>query len=341
MKKLFRISVTVLVITVVAVLSFVLWPVRYDVQELQERPGTKYWNLTTGSRIAYTFIPARERLHPHPLIYLHGGPGAGITNREVEVYTSIAAQGYDVYLYDQVGCGLSGRLKNINDYSVGRHKRDLTEIVENTGAKKVVLVGQSWGSILAGIYLAEHPEKIAKLIITAPAPLQPANKALENIRAPDSLQLRAPNHLKRKRKPGDMSMRSKIMYYMARKFSMKLVPDKEADAFATFQTNVLNLEMVCDTQNAVIAEGTEGMYVQYMTSKSLGKLKDQRGILSTLNTPVLIMKAQCDNQPWGYTKEYLDVFRNHEFRLISNAGHNIFLEQPEEYAKTIVDFLKR
>jgi len=97
--------------------------------------------------------------------------------------------------------------------------------------------------------------------------------------------------------------------------------------------------MVCDTAHAVIPEGTEGYYVHYMTRLSLGKVPDPRPALKNCNVPVLIMKAQCDNQPWGYTQEYIELFRNHKFVLIKNAGHNIFIEQPAEYIKTIAGFL--
>src|SRR5690606_26380376 len=131
----------------------------------------------------------------------------------------------------------------------------------------------------------------------------------------------------------------RMMYYLA-KHGMKLVGDKQADAFATYLTNELNKSMVCDTANAVEAEGTEGLYVQYMTSRSLRKVKDPRAVIKTLSTPVLVMKAQCDNQPWGYTEEYLQLFPVHQFVLVKNAGHNIFLEQPEEYVNLIDEFLK-
>ena len=51
------------------------------------------------------------------------------------------------------------------------------------------------------------------------------------------------------------------------------------------------------------------------------------------------MKGQCDNQPWGFTEEYLTLFPNAEFRFVKNAGHSIATEQPKQYIESIKAFL--
>ena len=130
------------------------------------------------------------------------------------------------------------------------------------------------------------------------------------------------------------------MEYWLRRSKRRLADDSEADAYATYSTNLLNKTMVCDTANAVRATGTEGYYSHYMTRLSLGDVANRREKIRTCEVPVLVMKAQCDNQPWGYTQEYLDLFRNSKMRMIRNAGHNIFIEQPEEYLKTLAEFIE-
>jgi proline iminopeptidase len=328
------------VVIVIVLLWLIFAPRHYEVTHLSERKSTRYWKLNTGSTIAYTFLAGKGNKYPYPLIYLHGGPGAGITDREIATYQHLADKGFDVYLYDQIGCGHSGRLANINDYTAERHEKDLEEIIKETGAPKVVLVGQSWGSILGTMYVADYPSQVEKFIITAPAPLPPGNKEMESIDAPDSLALRAPYVSKRLANEKTASLRTTVMYALARR-GIKLLSDREADEFATYLTNELNKSMVCDTANAVIAEGTEGLYVQLMTGRSLRNAKDRRERLKQVRVPVLVMKAQCDNQPWGYTAEYLNLFPVHEFLFVKNAGHNIFLEQPQEYVRAIDDFLRK
>ena len=316
-----------------------LIPRHYNVKHLQERAGTRYWTLTTGSRIAYTLVPAKGEKKPSPLIYLHGGPGAGITDLEIKTLSRLADDGYDVYLYDQVGCGHSSRLNDITEYSAERHRKDLEEIVLHINAEKVILLGQSWGSILSVLFLADNPGKVEKLVITAPAAIQPENKAYAAIGAPDSLNMRPPQYLNRLGNIVTSNFRSKGMEFWLRRFGKKLAGDSEADEYATYLTNYLNKSMVCDSANAVVAEGTEGYYVHYMTRLSLGKVQNPRPKLLQCDMPVLIMKAQCDNQKWGYTAEYFDLFRNHRFVMVKNAGHNIFIEQPDTYIETIRKFL--
>jgi proline iminopeptidase len=324
--------------------SWLAWlvfsPRTYNVTQLKERAGTRYWNLSTGSRIAYTVVPARGEKKPYPLIYLHGGPGAGITDLEIRTLGKLADDGYDVYLYDQVGCGHSARLENINEYSAERHRRDLEDIVTRMNVDKVILIGQSWGAILSVLYVADNPGKVDRLIITAPAAIQPENKAYGAIAPPDSLSFRPPLYRFRTASLS-ASFRAKAIEFWLRNVGRKLAGDKEADQLATYTTNYLNKSMVCDSAKAVVAEGTEGYYVHFMTRLTLGKVQNPRPKLANCKTPALILKAQCDIQSWGYTTEYLDLFRNHRFILVKDAGHNIFIEQPDVYIKTIRNFLQQ
>ncbi len=182
--------------------------------------------LATGSRIAYTLIPAKGEKKPYPLIYLHGGPGAGITDLEIKTLGRLSAYGFDVYLYDQIGCGHSARLDNINEYSAERHKRDLEEIVKQIDVGKIILLGQSWGSILSVLFLADNPGKIERLVITAPAAIQPENKAYAAVAVPDSMGLRSPAVFR-----FNTNLRAKAMDTWIRKFGVKLADDQEADQF--------------------------------------------------------------------------------------------------------------
>jgi proline iminopeptidase len=340
MKNAFRLLSILLLAVAAFYLYHLFWPITYGDSSPGSHRHTRKWHLATGSTIAYTLLAGNDQKKKHvPIIYLHGGPGAGITDEEVNTYGEIAAEGHDVYLYDQVGCGQSERLENITEYTVQRHAADLEAIISQIGSPEVILAGQSWGSILAVTYAAQHPHLVNKLVITAPAPLQPADVNLVAVKSPDSLQLRSPPFEYAKRKTRLPPMRMRVNLSFARKFGIKMVPDREADQFATWQTNELNLSMVCDTANAVKAESTEGYYVQVMTSSSIAKMQDLRPILRTLKIPVLVMKAQCDNQPWGYTAEYLDVFHNARLHTIRGAGHNAFIERSTDYVNAIIDFI--
>lgn len=319
-------------------LSIVLYPKTYKAPKFQHRKGTKYWHLSTGSRIGYSLIKAKGTKKPYPVIFLQGGPGAPIFDSNIEILSKLADDGYDVYLYDLVGCGLSNRLENIDEYTVDRHKKDLTEIINKIGAEKVILIAQSWGSILATNYLADHQAKIEKLIFTGPGPILPINNQLGEIKAPDSLNLKATKFTNAKGSQKAYDLRARVVKFTAEKFSYKLASDKEMDDFATNLNFELNKSTVVDA-SIIKPKSGYGYYVHIKTVQSFNKTPSRRDVLSKCKTPILIMRGQFDGGKWGYTDEYLNVFKNHQLVIIPNAGHSIALEQPELYIHTIVKFL--
>jgi proline iminopeptidase len=110
--------------------------------------GVRFWNLPTGSHIAYVHASADGKARPTPVIFLHGGPGTpgeGIPTGGGE----LAADGFDVYAYDQLGAGRSTRLRDITGYTVTRQVADLEAIRRTLDADRIILVGQSWGGSLA------------------------------------------------------------------------------------------------------------------------------------------------------------------------------------------------
>lgn len=339
MKKLFlRMIKYSILIGLIIFLSIILYPRTYDVPAFQQRTNTKYWDLSTGSRIGYSLIKAKGTKKPYPVIFLQGGPGAPIFDANIETLSNLTNYGYDVYLYDLVGCGHSNRLENIDEYTVDRHKKDLAEIINKIGAKKVILIAQSWGALLATNYLADHQAKIEKLIFTGPGPILPINEQLEKLRAPDSLHLKAPKFTNAQGSQKAYNLRERVVKFTAEKFSYKLASDKEMDDFATDLNFELNKSTVVDT-SIIKPKSGYGYYVHIKTVQSFNKTPNRRDILSKCKTPILIMRGQFDGGKWGNTNEYLNVFKNHQLVIIPYAGHSIALEQPELYMNTIIKFL--
>jgi len=315
------------------------FPTKLDVPSITPRTTTQYWNLPTGSKIAYTHIASKGVKKPYPIIYLHGGPGGYVYTKNIETLGELSAFGYDIYLYDQIGCGLSERLEKVKEYTAVRHIKDLEEIIKLLGVEKVILVGQSWGGALAVLYSADNLDKVDKIVFTCPGAIKPANEDLEKTKAPDSLNLKEPYNPNAKVLPIVLNPRYVSIGIWARFFGIKLASDKEADGFLTSMANVFTKGLVCDTAKILKEEGGAGSYCNLNTSVSYGSLKDPRIKLKNNKISVLVMKGQCDYVNWGYTKEYLDLFSNSKFILIPNAGHQIFAEQPDLYTKEIKDFL--
>ena len=80
------------------------------------------------------------------------------------------------------------------------------------------------------------------------------------------------------------------------------------------------------------------LYVSFIDNFTYLDFADFKQTLKQLQLPIVPI-GQYDNQKWGYTQEYLDLFPHHQLVIIPNAGHSIATEQPELYLNTIRTFI--
>lgn len=117
-----------------------------------------------------TLLHAETYGHPDStmLVMLHGGPGSDY--RSLLKNSAFSNDGYFVVFYDQIGSGLSER-QNANVFTTQIFIDELNAVIEHyrsSPTQKVVLVGQSWGAMLATAYVNNFPNKIVGLILTEP-----------------------------------------------------------------------------------------------------------------------------------------------------------------------------
>ena len=166
-----NIFATVLTLAFVSALYFlVLRPSRLRLADAIRFNDTKYWQLPTGSRIAYSEYepPAGVVLKPEPVLFL---PGLRVGPWDHSFFSPLAAHGFRVYLFDQAGSGLSDFLPKVRDYTIQRTIDDLEAIRQQIGADRMILIGHSWGSTLAASYMAKYPSHVAKVVFYSPGPM--------------------------------------------------------------------------------------------------------------------------------------------------------------------------
>jgi proline iminopeptidase len=96
------------------------------------------------------------------VVALHGGPGA--THDYLGPLADLAAFGYRVVFYDQLGCGRSERARSVSEYTIDRDVEDLDELRRALGLGRIHLVGSSYGGLLAIAYALAHPEPLRTLV---------------------------------------------------------------------------------------------------------------------------------------------------------------------------------
>jgi proline iminopeptidase len=99
------------------------------------------------------------------LVFLHGGPGG--EHRFFLPHIQALSEEYELVFYDQKGCGKSEPLSDPSQYSMDEEVQTLEELRKALGIKKLNLIGESWGSMLALLYATTYPSNVKKVLLTA------------------------------------------------------------------------------------------------------------------------------------------------------------------------------
>ncbi len=97
-----------------------------------------------------------------PALFLHGGPGVGISPGYRRFFDPAH---YRIVLLDQRGAGRSTPHSEIRENTMQHIINDLEALKDHLGIEDWIVMGGSWGSILALCYAIQHPDSVAGMII--------------------------------------------------------------------------------------------------------------------------------------------------------------------------------
>jgi 4,5:9,10-diseco-3-hydroxy-5,9,17-trioxoandrosta-1(10),2-diene-4-oate hydrolase len=128
-------------------------------------PQSRYAEID-GIRIHYRDLGEGE-----PVVFLHGGgPGASSWSNFKATQQRFVAEGFRALLPDTVGFGRSDKPAD-RDYSFDFLNACLLGALDEAGVGKAVFVGNSMGGAMAIKLALDHPDRVSKLILLAPAGL--------------------------------------------------------------------------------------------------------------------------------------------------------------------------
>ncbi|MFG1705789.1 alpha/beta hydrolase [Nonomuraea sp. M3C6] len=244
--------------------------------------GQREWRLPTGSRLAYVRIEPRRVTRTDPVLFLHGGPGVADLEADSAFYGKLAADGYQVYVYDQLGAGRSARLADPRGYGLARDVADLEAIRQAVGARRLNLIARDYGAQLAAAYLAAHRDRVARAVLYSPAGLDRAQAAAAALPGPG----------------GRLDPRVLAVYTLLRvepRAAHAFAGDRELDAYLDHVRR--RAPHPCP---APVPTGSGG-YVGLLGRLPPGSLAESLG---GVPAPVLIVKGACDEQGWSAATAY-------------------------------------
>lgn len=306
--------------------------------------NTRYWQLPTGSRIAYSEYdpPPGVAVKPEAIVYLHGGPGVRQGPFDQDIYGSFAANGFRVFLYDQAGSGLSGFLPHLRDYTVARSVSDLEAIRQKIGVEKMVLIGHSWGSTLAAAYMAKFPTHVSKVVFHSPARIW----RLESDEYDYSRSDGGVPGLPRLRLLAALFLRDRNP-----ETAEKLVPQLESEVLAVPSFRQTLGTVVCSGNHNKLPQdlisaldghenpGVNPYVLQQIVPDTEHAEGDPHAALRENSTPAILLYPECNYLSWKGALDYRATLRNLKMYYIPRAGHYIQFEQPELLKRVILAFL--
>ncbi|MFZ1868223.1 MAG: proline iminopeptidase-family hydrolase [Steroidobacteraceae bacterium] len=100
-----------------------------------------------------------------PVLTLHGGPG--FPHFYFECFEDFLPQaGMTYWYYDQLGCGFSDQPDDTRLWNLARFTSEVEEVRTALGFERMVVLGHSWGGMLAIEYALAHPDRLAGLVIS-------------------------------------------------------------------------------------------------------------------------------------------------------------------------------
>lgn len=277
-----------------------------------ERPPPQFATSTDGAKIAYY---ASKATAGTPLLVLSGGPGTDSRYMQVGGALDELAKSRQVIFFDQRGTAASAAANGSE--TIAKYVEDIEAVRKAAGAKRVSLLGHSFGGYLAIAYTAKHPDKVQALVLADSAPPKLSDlKCLLATMYPDRIEA-----WRTKRATlADNNKSSESAIFM----SMEFVSDR---AYRDY------LSVVADHRDNIVVNNT--------LRKDMDKL-DYWPQVRAFKLPTLILHGRFDAVVASENGWQLhQAIPGSRFHVIERAGHLPHAEQPKEFLAAVAEFLNQ
>ncbi len=271
----------------------------------------------------------RQRMHyvdegqGDPVVMVHGNPSWSFYYRDL---ISQLKSSHRVIAPDHIGCGRSDKPNDAHyDYTLSTRVADLGTLVDSLDLRNITLVVHDWGGMIGMAWAAQHPDRIAKLVVmnTAAFPL-PAGKTL-----PASLALaRTPGVGALLVRGANIFSRGAVRYCVTRRPMSKAVAAGYLEPYDSWAHRIAVHRFV---QDIPLKESDRAYPIVKQTGDALVHLVDK---------PMLICWGLKD---FVFGHQFLDEwvrrFPSAEVHRFEDCGHYILEDAGEEIVPLVRTFV--
>lgn len=291
-------------------------PARDDWRSLY--PFEPHWFWIGGHRYHYL----DEGTGP-ALVLVHGNPTWSFFWRKMV----LALRGqYRLIVPDHIGCGLSDKPDNRSyGYRLANRVDDLVRLVDELDLKEATLIAHDWGGAIGMGAAAARPERFKRFVLSNTA-------AYLSTRCPWRIRLCHIPVLGRLGIQGlDLFTRSAVRLAVER--PERMTPDVRAGYFAPYDSWANREAVYRFVMDIPLRPSHPSHATLAGIEASLPKFRDAPMSL------IWGMKDWCFGSP--FLDRFIEFFPKAEVHRLTDSGHYVMEDAPEEVIPLVEDFLER
>jgi proline iminopeptidase len=271
-----------------------------------------------------------------PLIYLHGGPGYNSVGFESTTAQKLSENGFYVISYDRRGEGRSPD-KNAK-FTFNETFDDINLIYDTFNLRSAILIGHSFGGVIATLYAEKHPNKTKSIIlVSAPLSMQETLSTILKssksiyISNKDSVNLNYINMLEQMDKSSMEYSSYCFSHAMQNGFYYQKEPTKEAvNMYSKFKTDTLLIKY----GSKMTYEAPRGFW-QNENYTTLDLKDDLTKILKN-GTPVFGLYGKDDGLfSESQVRNVENLIGENNLKYLNNCSHNLFIDQQTKFINAL------